>query len=148
MSELIASIESSFMCRVGAQRAYIVMPSYFSGESMHIAYQTMTFAALTDSWELGKIEHALASFMRNAFSVMAAEGARRIVWRFGQRIEMRDDHICLHGGDLVLIRTRVIALDEASKQISVPPWFPDDGLGRLLTREEMEDGYLKPVTGR
>jgi hypothetical protein len=138
LSSLIKKIEEQFLCILGEQVAYFQTPIDTRG-----VYQVVSFGALLNGGlppEL--IASKLINILGETFQVMRLEGARRIVWRLGWRVDLSTRHICALGGDILEICTRFAAFTEDWKPISVPPWFPGNEIGRLLSREQLEDGSL------
>lgn len=148
LSELIVSVEGKFTCQVGPAQAYFeygVPPDTKRG-----VYEVLKLGALLKELD-SKEESAWAKDLSNCalslFDSLKLSGATRIFWRLGQRIEMKTEHRCAQGGDVLLLYTRFAALTPDGQQIylqRVCPGYPEQGMeGQppiYMTREQLGDG--------
>ena len=141
VSGLILEVERMFQCHVGPQRAYFE----WNGEhGFHRAvYTTLKLGARLDGTRDWSEELIRCAY--RVFEALQFEGATRIVWRLGQRIEMERVHQCESGGEVLKVYTRFAALRPDGTQVRVPENFGSqrEGLGPLiLSPEQLEDGRI------
>lgn len=133
VSKLIGDVDRMFISFVGDQGAYHEAPTL-----QCVPYQVAAFSGRLDETTERELIPLLVNEMERMFKHCRNEGAVRIAWRLGWRMELQKVHYCEHGGDLLRLYTRLALFTERWAPVNVPTWFDTD-IGSILTAEQLRD---------